>query len=45
MHTHRKCSHSTNKMKILGYIAAAAALVLVAGNYADIRRYIKIELM
>jgi hypothetical protein len=45
MHRVQKSSRSMSTTKILGFIAAAAALVLVVENYADIRRYIKIELM
>lgn len=32
-------------LKILGYVAAATIAVTIAINYADIRRYIKIEMM
>lgn len=32
-------------LKVLGYIAASALALTVAWNFADIRRYIKIEMM
>lgn len=32
-------------LKILGCLAAAAVAITVAWNLADIRRYIKIEMM
>ncbi len=32
-------------LKILGYVAAATVAFAVAWNFADIRRYIKIEMM
>ncbi len=32
-------------LKILGYVAAGTIAVAVAWNFADIRRYIKIEMM
>lgn len=32
-------------LKILGYVAAATIAVTIAVSYADIRRYIKIEMM
>jgi hypothetical protein len=32
-------------LKVLGYIAAGTLAVAVAWNFADIRRYIKIEMM
>ena len=32
-------------LKIMGYVAAATVALAVAWNFADIRRYIKIEMM
>jgi hypothetical protein len=32
-------------LKILGYVAAATVALTVVWNFADIRRYIKIEMM
>jgi hypothetical protein len=32
-------------LKIVGYVAAATVALAVAWNFADIRRYIKIEMM
>lgn len=32
-------------LKYIGYIAAGTLAVAVAWNFADIRRYIKIEMM
>jgi len=32
-------------LRIMGYFAAATAALIVAYNFADIRRYIKIEMM
>jgi hypothetical protein len=32
-------------LKIIGYIAAATAALALAFNFADLRRYIKIEMM
>jgi hypothetical protein len=32
-------------LKILGYVAGATVAIVIAWNYADIRRYIKIEMM
>ena len=32
-------------LRILGYFAAASAALVLAYNFADIRRYIKIEMM
>ena len=32
-------------LKLLGYIAAGTLALAVAWNFADIRRYIKIEMM
>jgi hypothetical protein len=32
-------------LKVLGYIAATTVALAVAWNFADIRRYIKIEMM
>jgi len=32
-------------LRIIGYVAAASIALVVAWNYGDIRRYIKIEMM
>ena len=32
-------------LKLLGYVAAGTLALAVAWNFADIRRYIKIEMM
>lgn len=32
-------------LKLLGYIAAGTLALAVAWNFADLRRYIKIEMM
>ena len=32
-------------LKMLGYLTAATVAIAVAWNFADIRRYIKIEMM
>jgi hypothetical protein len=32
-------------LRVLGYLAAATVAIAVAWNFADIRRYIKIEMM
>jgi hypothetical protein len=32
-------------LKLMGYIAAATVALAVAWNFADLRRYIKIEMM
>ena len=32
-------------LKVIGYIAAGTLAAAVAWNFADIRRYIKIEMM
>ena len=32
-------------LKVIGYAAAATVALAVAWNFADIRRYIKIEMM
>lgn len=45
MSRYRKGVCPMSKWRIAGLIAAAVALILVADNYPDIQRYIKIELM
>jgi hypothetical protein len=32
-------------LRVLGYLAAATVAITVVWNYADLRRYIKIEMM